>query len=173
MAIKPCRECKKDVSTEAAVCPHCGVPKPTEVKASAKEVRIGIGVLVGLVVGAVTMCTDGDEDRAAAAKAQAETEAECSTDLQCIGDKLTASAAIRCVAPVERLAKHSVKWTDGTFDLKFSRFRWGPEKQSVTMIGDKAQFQNGFGAFTNMVYECDLSLDGEKVLDVRAREGRI
>ena len=29
MALKPCRECKKKVSTEAAACPSCGVPNPT------------------------------------------------------------------------------------------------------------------------------------------------
>jgi len=31
MALKPCRECKKKVSTEAATCPSCGVPNPTTV----------------------------------------------------------------------------------------------------------------------------------------------
>ena len=30
MALKPCRECNKKVSTEASVCPLCGVPNPTE-----------------------------------------------------------------------------------------------------------------------------------------------
>ena len=30
MALKPCRECNKKVSTEATVCPLCGVPNPTE-----------------------------------------------------------------------------------------------------------------------------------------------
>ena len=29
MALKPCRECKKKVSTEANTCPNCGVPNPT------------------------------------------------------------------------------------------------------------------------------------------------
>ena len=29
MALKPCRECKKKVSTEAVSCPNCGVPNPT------------------------------------------------------------------------------------------------------------------------------------------------
>ena len=29
MALKPCRECKKKVSTEASNCPSCGVPNPT------------------------------------------------------------------------------------------------------------------------------------------------
>ena len=28
MAIKTCRECEGNVSTEAAVCPHCGAPEP-------------------------------------------------------------------------------------------------------------------------------------------------
>ena len=29
MALKPCRECGVQVSTEAEVCPHCGVRSPT------------------------------------------------------------------------------------------------------------------------------------------------
>ena len=29
MALKPCRECKKKVSTEALTCPNCGAPDPT------------------------------------------------------------------------------------------------------------------------------------------------
>ena len=36
MALKPCRECKKKVSTEASTCPNCGVPNPTIKK---KKVR--------------------------------------------------------------------------------------------------------------------------------------
>ena len=28
MALLPCRECAREVSTEAASCPHCGVPNP-------------------------------------------------------------------------------------------------------------------------------------------------
>lgn len=30
MAIKPCRECGKDVSSEAKVCPHCGIKRPVK-----------------------------------------------------------------------------------------------------------------------------------------------
>jgi len=29
MALGPCRECREEVSSEAASCPHCGVPTPT------------------------------------------------------------------------------------------------------------------------------------------------
>ena len=30
MALKPCRECGREVSTEAVACPQCGAPRPTE-----------------------------------------------------------------------------------------------------------------------------------------------
>jgi hypothetical protein len=36
MALKPCRECKKKVSTEAVTCPNCGVPNPTQKKPTVK-----------------------------------------------------------------------------------------------------------------------------------------
>ena len=36
MALKPCRECGKQVSTEATACPNCGVPKPTRAPRAAR-----------------------------------------------------------------------------------------------------------------------------------------
>lgn len=30
MALRPCRECGREISTEAATCPQCGVPRPTQ-----------------------------------------------------------------------------------------------------------------------------------------------
>lgn len=138
-----------------------------------RQLVVGLMGLAVIAAGVVTACSDSPEEVAAQEKAAAEKEAACRADIQCLGDKLMVAAAVRCVNPVERLAKHSAKWVDGAMEMKFSHFKWGPGKQSLTMIGDKVQFQNGFGAYTNMVYECDLSLDGERVLDVRAHEGRI
>ena len=37
MALKSCRECKKKVSTEAKICPRCGVPDPTTIKRKTKS----------------------------------------------------------------------------------------------------------------------------------------
>jgi len=95
-------------------------------------------------------------------------------DLQCWGDKNSVGASVYCATPVEKLAKYSAKWTDGTFELKFSRFRWlDKDKGTLTFIGDKIQFQNGFGAYQNHIAECDFDPNGNKVLDVRARPGRL
>ena len=42
MALKPCRECNKKVSTEALTCPNCGVPNPTlKTKTKSKIKSIG------------------------------------------------------------------------------------------------------------------------------------
>ena len=41
MALKPCRECKKKVSTEAVTCPSCGVPNPTQEKPKVKPWNFG------------------------------------------------------------------------------------------------------------------------------------
>jgi hypothetical protein len=72
MALKACRECGQQVSTEAASCPHCGVPKPSasgnvgpirqpESKAHTPYSRGG-GCLVGLglllVFGLVAQLTE-------------------------------------------------------------------------------------------------------------------
>jgi hypothetical protein len=95
-------------------------------------------------------------------------------DLQCLGNQGIAAAGVYCAREVEKLASHSVKWKDGAFETKFSRFRWHDmEKGEITYIGDKAEFQNGFGAYTPVIYECDIAADEKTVLDVRVQEGRL
>lgn len=97
---------------------------------------------------------------------------ECKTTLQCWGDKHSVSAAARCQRPIERLAKYSHKWTDELVEPKMSRFRWkNKEKGIITYLGDKIQFQNGFGAWQNVIYECDYDPATKKVLDIRITKG--
>ena len=55
MALKPCPECKKDISTLAKMCPHCGTKKPFESAVlrgmnSAANAMMGLGCLVLLLV---------------------------------------------------------------------------------------------------------------------------
>lgn len=176
MALIKCRECGKDVSTEAVACPNCGAPvalaPKTTIGAKAKKHSNILGTFFLAIVFAVVIATCSNDYKNEESKPAAQ---ECAKDdLQCKGDKAVVSASVYCKDPIERLALHSVRWTDGTFELKFSRFRWLDEAAgTLTMIGDRAEFQNGFGAYTPVTYECDLAADGKTVLDVRAREGRL
>lgn len=49
MPLKPCRECKKEVSTEADICPQCGVKKPTAARTDISA-RTGCGILLIVLV---------------------------------------------------------------------------------------------------------------------------
>lgn len=49
MSLKPCRECKAEVSTEASSCPKCGAKNPTQKKAG-WFVKIGGGFVVFVLV---------------------------------------------------------------------------------------------------------------------------
>ena len=66
MSMKPCRECKKEISSEAKTCPNCGVKKPHRDK-------IGMGGAIVLAVAALLILgalisepePESAEDRAA------------------------------------------------------------------------------------------------------------
>lgn len=176
MALIKCGECGNEVSDKATACPKCGAPVAQTASVAAARPRKKSSPVAGIVsllvlAGLLSMCFGGNDKSSKTETADKQCAAD---DLQCKGDKLVVAASVYCKAPVERLAKHSVRWTDGTLELKFSRFRWADKaKGSLTMIGDKAEFQNGFGAYTPVTYECDLADDGKTVLDVRVREGRL
>lgn len=111
---------------------------------------------------------------AAAAEAKQLAEAEaCRNDLQCWADKHFIPATTRCSRQIERLAQYQHRWTDGFLEMKLSRFRWlDQEKGTLTYFGDKIQFQNGFGAWQNYIYQCDYEPESRSVLAVDAAPGR-
>ena len=164
MALIKCRECGKDVSSKAVACPGCGAPPSPRAKQQQVSPLVSL-IIITVVIGVVvSMCTSSVNKEAGCAK----------DDLQCLGDKAVIAAGVYCKDPIERLAKHSVRWTDTMLEKKFSHIRWLDKSTGrLTQIGDKAEFQNGFGAFTPVTYECDLDADGKTVLDVRVREGRL
>lgn len=105
---------------------------------------------------------------------KAEAEANCRADLKCFIESEMRYANAYCPEYVERLAKHSHEWTDGWLTSKFSRWKWKDQsKGQVTFLGDQIKLQNGFGAWTVHIYECDLDTATHTVLGVRARPGRL
>jgi hypothetical protein len=167
MPLIKCHECGNDVSTTAKTCPNCGATVKTQVDDKSTKMAILItGAVVLSAIMAAASCSESEKNPDPAA---------CKTDdLQCNGDKGSIAAGIYCDDAIEKLATYSVKWTDGVLEPKFSHFRWSnQEKGEITYIGDKAQFQNGFGAMQNVVYECDMAADRRTILDVRVRQGSL
>lgn len=167
MAMTECKECKKEVSTSAKKCPHCGVSHPA---VTGKQQFFGLVILAIIVAVGFSMCSSGDSEP----EAPKVDDATCKKDLKCWGDRHNISAAIVCAGPVEKLAKFSARWTDGLLEPKFSHFRWRDQQQgTVTYIGDKIEFQNGFGAFQKHVYECHYDPATNQALGVSARPGQL
>lgn len=75
MALMPCRECGREVSTTAATCPGCGTPTPTaDPKKEAESVaKIGFGcILVGFValIVVVMIISGGGDSESTSAPAE-------------------------------------------------------------------------------------------------------
>lgn len=161
-----CVKCKKEIEPKAKVCPHCGKSDPTV--GTPEKVAGGVGCLVIILVAALFIfagpCAEEDATKAA----------RCHYDLQCWGQKHEVSARKDCFAAVERLAMYEMRWNAGE-GSRLTHFRWTDRDSLgwVTYIGDKASFQNGFGAWQNMVYECDYDPAKKRILDARARPGRM
>ena len=99
---------------------------------------------------------------------------ECRKDIQCWGDKYSFGATASCKKVIPTLAKYTHEWTDSWSEVKFPRFRWADEaKGTVTYLGDKIRFQNGFGAWQNMTYLCTYDPQSGKVLDAKATPGHL
>ncbi|WP_186415377.1 hypothetical protein [Pannonibacter sp. P2PFMT1] len=108
------------------------------------------------------------------AQIAAANDAACGQNLKCVADKAWAEASVYCQDYVERRAKFQFEWTDGFLERKFSRYRWhNAKEQQVTFIGDKVKFQNGFGAWQNMIYSCDYDTKTKTVLGGRVEAGRL
>lgn len=107
--------------------------------------------------------------------ASAPAPGECATgDLDCLASKARSAASIACREPVESLSKYTFEWTDGFLEQKFDNWRWKDRGRGVvTYYGDHIRFQNGFGAWQDSVYECDVNVSDGVVLAVRAAPGRL
>jgi hypothetical protein len=189
MALIDCAECGHKISSSALACPSCGAP--LDIAKSAKAIVAPTGaarqlnvtdpakaskkvptwaVLFTLFVFCPLFfwfMSDLESRSESPGK-----KTECKTDLQCMGQENIFLAGAYCQDQIARLARYSVRWTDTT--RKFSRFRWlNKEQGSLTFVGDKVEFQNGFGAYMPHTYECDFDPASKKVLDVRAAPGRL
>lgn len=170
MALTSCKSCKQQVDTSAKTCPHCGVASPG---VTTGQQLMGLVILVVIIAVVMSMCSGGS-DKTTTAETPKVDDATCRKTLQCWGDKHSISGGVYCKDPVEKLAKFSARWTDGTFETKFSHFRWlNQSKGTLTLIGDKIEFQNGFGAYQGHIYECDFDPATDQVLAVRASPGRL
>jgi hypothetical protein len=162
VALKPCRECKEPVSTEAKACPKCGATDPTRVPA-AKASAIGclfvlIGVAAFIVVAIIhetnPQQTADDakmrdiEDRASAARMGVP------VDAYQWGAKGASVAHILCKDAVIDTSRYG-----GRSDwLSKYGFSVDAKRTTIHIVGTDIELKNGFGAEQYVKYECLVSV---------------
>ncbi|WP_208950167.1 hypothetical protein [Rahnella sp. ChDrAdgB13] len=166
MAMLKCKECKKEVSAKAKVCPHCGVKDPGF---SAKDAFKGF-IFLAVLVGAGYWYFSGGDD---AAKELPKVKVCASNDGQCVFDAHLVDAIMECKDPIQSRSKYDYEWTNGAFGNIFSRYINEPEKNQITYLGDTLKFTNGFNAKVNMTYSCILDTKSNKLVDYVVTEGRL
>ncbi|HFJ4332276.1 hypothetical protein [Serratia liquefaciens] len=171
MAMTKCKECKKEVSDKAKVCPHCGVKEPA--RNLGKETGQGCLGLV-ILVGILFFIFGGDDDKDKTKPEKTAEVKECAaSDGQCLFDRYMPEAAYPCKKLVEQSSKYDFEWTDGFVVMPFSHYRNEPEKGQIVFIGDKVKFTNGFNAKSNMIYACTYDLKSKTAVDIEVKDGRL
>lgn len=145
MSLVKCRECGKEVSTEAKTCPHCGVSKPTP-PAKVGTATTVISILVAVVIA--YQCTKNKNDSQAESKPAPPTRQE-----------LESSARHYCSKFVERSAHDpsSIDWVDR---LDWPTYSEAGGEWAVHMT---FRAKNGFGATVLNTKTCRIKVNGENV----------
>lgn len=171
-----CKKCGVDVSVLAKSCSACGQSDPGVT--NKRKVIGGLVVAFAVAIGAgIAFAPDRAEPTAttvgAAETAVANDEA-CRADLHCWSERQLVFAVGPCRRAVEKMAQHSAKWTDTVSQSKFSRSAWRDEAEGVIVyMGDRVQFQNGFGAYQNHAYTCVWDSKKQEVIEVAGKQGAL
>lgn len=60
-----------------------------------------------------------------------------------------------CKEAISSLAKYDFKWNDSMMEPAFNSYSWiDTDTKVIEMYGDRAQVQNGFGAYKKVKYSC-------------------
>lgn len=165
MGLKACRECGAQVSTEANVCPHCGVRDPTSAATlQAQKGCLGVFAVAVLlaVAGAVFGSSDGPKNSACTSD-----WTKCADNAELVNHySKWSSVQVDCQQAANEQARY------GTPDwpwLSFGRFYKGDNyiKSGIAVaIEQDAKFQNGFGAMVHVTVYCTYDLRNQRVTSV-------
>jgi hypothetical protein len=178
VALIKCHECDGPLSTSASFCPKCGA-KPNNQQATdskpVKKNKLSAIHWLGIIIfGSMFSVLIFGKPPAQNTSTLSVSDADCRQSITCWSSKYDAPALIACKARIEDESKHSYRWTDGTLELKFSKIAWlNKNNGTFYEIGDKIEFQNGFGAYTPMTYRCGYDPQKNSVIDLQMNEGRL
>jgi hypothetical protein len=107
--------------------------------------------------------------------AQLRSDIACSTDVDCVAQNNIIVDTAICKDAIQGKARWDYEWTGSA--LIFSSWHFNPHRHTkdgiVDYYGDSLRFQNGFGAWMNMVYRCTVDTKNNTVVKVSAAPGHL
>ena len=83
-----------------------------------------------------------------------------------LNEKYNIDGQVQCHKKIPRLAKYGHKWVDGFLETRFPYYEQTVKEPGVlTLVGNKIQFQNIFGAWIPMKYWCSYDVLNDSVVD--------
>jgi len=189
LALIKCKECEREISSDAAACPNCG--KPVVKTTPAAKGCLSVIAVIGLFV-LIGHCSSNHEDSkpkgtptpaepapppAAPASTIAAPPAPPVTidkatliDAKALDEKFGTDAFIQCASEADDYlrgaAKYAFKWDEiGFLEQKFDKYLSHVSAPGVlTMISSKVSLQNGFGAYERIELYCDYDTQAKKTL---------
>jgi predicted nucleic acid-binding Zn-ribbon protein len=135
---------------------------------------IALGLAALIIINMIDAKQNAAENAKTYADRLAQQDADCKKNLKCSAEKNISAVAGPCGRAVFKLSKYQAEWTNATTEPRLSRYRWHDQARgTITFIGDKIKFQTNFGAWQNIIYECDFDPESNKIFAVRAVPGRI
>jgi len=176
MALVKCKECGKEISSQAESCPNCGRKKP---KSTSTVTWIVLGIIVFGVYGAISNSSKRDELIATEAQAKAAKLAAMTPEQRAAQEKHDADMAAM-KAEVEEannaryacqeFVKKSLNDPDAAqFDPASGYFiqRQAPGKYRVEVT---VRAKNGFNALRHIAVNCITQRSGENWMPVFVKE---
>jgi RNA polymerase subunit RPABC4/transcription elongation factor Spt4 len=147
MALKPCKECGKEISTEAKVCPNCGKKDPTS-QPVPKWLWIALGVLVLIVaVNLGGPKSTPEPPKTAAELAREDSANAANLKQQKINDQLFVARTICQTAAMQLLkAPATAEFADDAYEKDLGKGR--------SHIQLQVDAENSFGAKLRNTIDC-------------------
>jgi hypothetical protein len=180
MALKSCRECGKQVSTEAATCPHCGVRSSASPTPRSPIEVAGIVALLLIAVAIFAYGTKSENSTDHSASKEDPQLIACRSDWSKCADNVQLLREYRdwykvqsaCSLAGDERAKYGTpKWPWGSFGTVLEGNDYVTSGVAVAIAPD-VQFQNGFGAWAHTRVTCKYDLRAKSVLSVDISEAR-
>lgn len=144
-------------------------------KLNARILKVFAGVFTVVLIGmctAILVTTDVEpEDDGPPPTPTADSRVACLQDIDCVVDKSgwKIDAQLACKPHIEDAALYAVNWTDGWGESIFNRAALQPpDFDNIKYSGSKVRFQNVFGVWLPMQYQCVYDPINEVVLSVDA-----